>query len=34
MSLTAESIIQQIEERINSADISPERVNSGEVIYV
>ena len=34
MSLTADSIIQQIEDRIHSVDVSPESVLSGEVIYV
>ena len=34
MSLTADNIIKQIEDRINSVDISPERSHTGEVIYV
>jgi hypothetical protein len=29
-----DSLIKDIEKQINSADISPERVNSGTVVYL
>lgn len=32
--LSAQSIIKELESRINSVEISPERVNTGEVVYV
>ena len=32
--ITAESIIKELESRINSTDVSPDKVNTGEVVYV
>lgn len=32
--ITAESIIKELESRINSTEVSPEKVNTGEVVYV